>query len=203
MGLQLHLEDFDEAIGASTKPAEQAADAAVLGESQRLAAFEEGYQAGWDDAARSFTEAKEKLSADLANNLEDLSFTFHEARSHVLKAIEPVLKDVMVKLLPEVAQSGLPAILAEKLTELSSQSADAPVQISVAPDSRQFIESVLPDRPGFPLQIVDEPALAEGQVLLRMGHIEHSIDTSRAAEELTSAIHDFFAVNDERLTANG
>ena len=203
MGIRFYPEDFDSPNSAFATGDTAGAEPEVLEESQRLAAFEEGYQAGWDDAARSFTESHQKLSADLANNLEDLSFTFHEARAHVLKAIEPVLHDITVKLLPEIARASMPALVSEKLEALCRQSAEAPATIAVAPGSQKAIAAVLPEKPGFPLEIVEEPTLAEGQAFLRLGQIEHSVDTNRAVAELTAAIQDFFCVNDERLAANG
>jgi len=202
MGMRFYPEDFDSPESAFASGETTPTEPEVLEESQRLAAFEEGYQAGWEDAARSFTESHQKLSADLANNLEDLSFTFHEARAHVLKAIEPVLHDVTIKLLPEIARASLPALVSEKLDALCRQCAEAPVTISVAPGARAAIAAVLPEKPGFPLEIVEEPTLAEGQAFLHLGQIEHSVDTTRAVQELTAAIHDFFSLNDERLAAN-
>ena len=50
------------------------------------ASYETGYSAGWDDAVRAETEAHKRISAEFARNLQDLGFTFHEARAHVIPA---------------------------------------------------------------------------------------------------------------------
>ena len=42
----------------------------------------------------------------------------------------------------------------------------------VSPESRTEVEAVLPSSLGFPLEIREEPTLAEGQVFIRAGEIE-------------------------------
>ena len=111
MGRTLVLEDFGGPLDALTA----AGRGAALPEEQRLAAFEDGYQAGWDDAARALSESHQKLSADLAQNLGDLAFTFHEARAHVLKGVEPLLRQMVSRILPDVARHALPGLVVEML----------------------------------------------------------------------------------------
>ena len=48
-------------------------------EEQRLASFEQGYSAGWEDAVQAQEQSRGQVSAELAKSLEDMSFTYHEA----------------------------------------------------------------------------------------------------------------------------
>jgi flagellar assembly protein FliH len=199
MGRTLVLEDFGgplEAVSAAHR-------AAALPEELRLAAFEEGYQAGWDDAARALSESHQKLAADLAQNLGDLAFTFHEARAHVLKGVEPLLRQMVARILPEVARHALPSLVVEMLDDMVKTSASAPVILKVSPESRAEIEAVLPPSPGFPLEVRVEPTLAEGQVFIRTGEVEQAVDLTAALTEIEAAVDDFFNLNDERLQAHG
>ncbi|MDA7965210.1 MAG: ABC transporter ATP-binding protein, partial [Ruegeria sp.] len=63
------LEDFTVQTGAG---ALHMLDDEAL-EEQRLAAFENGYGAGWDDAVQAQDQARGQLSAELSGALSDLS----------------------------------------------------------------------------------------------------------------------------------
>jgi hypothetical protein len=52
-------------------------------EEAKVASFEQGYKAGWDDAVAAQSEDQTRIRADLARNLQSLSFTYQEARSHM------------------------------------------------------------------------------------------------------------------------
>lgn len=199
MGRRLALEDF----GGPPRHRTPEVPAEILPEEQRLAVFEDGYRAGWDDASRALAESHQKLSADLANNISDLAFTFHEARAHVLKGVEPLLRQFVSRVLPAVAQHALPGLVAERVEGLLRTAASAPLLLLVSPQSRAEVEAVLPASPGFPLEIREEPTLAEGQVFIRAGEIEQAVDLTAALAGIESAVDDFFNLNDERLKAHG
>ena len=75
----------------------------------KLEAFESGYSAGWEDALKAqFDSQTETVNAFVAT-LQDVSFGYHEARAGLIKAMQPVLSDIINKLLPEVAQAALGA----------------------------------------------------------------------------------------------
>ena len=174
----------------------------VLPEEQRLEAFEQGYKAGWDDAITQTADERTHISADLAGNLKDLSFTFQEARTHVLKAIEPLLRDMVSKVLPGAAAAGLPDLIATRVAEVAQSASEAPVRISLSPDDRERVTGVLPEVGGMPVELCDDPLLAPGQVAIRMGETEESIDLDGVIADVARLIDDFYTLN-ERREANG
>lgn len=200
MGRPIVLEDFSQYTALASPGSPQSVP--VLPEEQRLAAFEQGYKAGWDDAATAQSEETGNVSADLAGNLRDLSFTYHEARAHVLTGIEPLLREIVASVLPEIAARTLPDLVLERLDGFLKAAAEPPVILMVAPTSRHAIEAILPNSPGFPVIIREEPTLADGQVFLRAGQMEEAIDTSSAITTIQTTIDDFFTVN-EGLEAHG
>ena len=78
-------------------------DAGAGAEDARLASFEDGYKAGWDDAIAAQDKETARIRADFARSLEDLGFTYTEAHRHVLNAIEPLLRDMVCKVMPRMA----------------------------------------------------------------------------------------------------
>lgn len=168
---------------------------------QRVAAFEQGYKAGWDDAAKAQKSDREKIGADLASNLQELSFTYAEVRMQMLKAMEPLLKEMVDTVLPQIAAENLGAMILQELNVALDGQADVPVEIIIAPSNRPSLDAVLPENPGFPLKIRDEATLGEGQVFMRVGKIEKQIDLMEVLDRAATAVNGFFEVT-ERAMAN-
>ena len=164
-------------------------------EEAKLASFEAGYSAGWEDAAAALSEEQSRIRADLARNLQGLAFTYHEARDHVLRALEPLLKEMVARLLPALARETLGQLVVETLRPMAADRAGAPLTLVINPASRPAVELLLAENAGLPLQINEEPSLGEGQAYLRFATSETRIDLDRAIAEIIAAVRDFFALS--------
>jgi flagellar biosynthesis/type III secretory pathway protein FliH len=163
----------------------------------RMLAYEQGYTAGWDDAAAAQTDDQSRIKADFGRNLQSLGFTFQEARTHVLRAIRPLLHQIITCLLPELAREALPSVALEVLMPLADEMADAPVTLVLNPASRAVVQALLEQATGLPLTVIEEPTLGEGQVYLRLGDIETRIDLDRATADIARAARDFFDLTEK------
>ena len=190
--MPLKLEVF-ETDGRSTRADTVVLDLSAL-EEAKLAAFDTGYRAGWDDAAAAQTGDQSKIGADLARSLQSLDFTYQEARAHVLKAVEPLMLEIVGKLLPEIARSTLAPILLETLMPLADGLADAPITLVLNPAARLAVEALLEQATGLPLTIVEEPTLGEGQAWLRLSGTETKVDLDNATEKIAAAVRSFFDI---------
>jgi flagellar biosynthesis/type III secretory pathway protein FliH len=166
-------------------------------EEARLASYEQGYAAGWDDSVSTQADDQRRLRADLARNLQAMSFTYHEARSHVLRAIGPLLQDMTTRILPAVLREALAPVVIDTLMPLAEELAGTPVIIILNPASRSAVEALLEQTTGLPVTLRDEPSLGEGQVFLQLGDTETRIDLDRVTAEITAAIRGFFELNDK------
>lgn len=171
-------------------------------ERARLEAYEEGYQAGWDDAIRQETESQGRIGAEFARNLQDLGFTFHEARTHVMQTLEPLLTGMVDKVLPSLVSETIGQTILEELMPLAAEAADQPIEVVVTPASREVLEAMLSDSASVPFRIVEESTLAEGQVYIRTGVYERRIDMSHAVDRIGSAIQSLYQLN-EKAFQNG
>jgi flagellar assembly protein FliH len=207
MARRLLLEDF-----ATDAPAQRGGAAQMAGgfsEAQRLDAYEQGYSAGWEDAVKAAADDTGHIAAGLATSLQDLSFTYQEAHTHVLSSVKPILMQVLSKVLPAAAHAALPDLVGERLAALQSRAASTPMLLQVSAADEARVAAALPKDPGFPLELRVESTLAEGQVFLSAGTLEEEIDTKEAIEEIVTAISDFFTASQdhaqlqERQAANG
>jgi hypothetical protein len=168
-------------------------------EASRMAAYEQGYKAGWDDAVRAETDDQSRIGVEFARNLQDLGFTFHEARSHIMKALEPLLTEMVSKVLPQLVSQTLGQTILEELLPMAEAASDAPIQIVVSTASRPAIQHLVDGSLTIPLEIIEEPSLAEGQVYLRMGELEKKIDMDATVEKIGQAIKAVYALNKEAM----
>lgn len=187
-------ESFD---GAQTPSDESSQLDARNIESERLTAFERGYKAGWDDAVNALSVERKAISADFAANLADLSFTYHEARGHVLRQLEGLVMATFARVLPECAKSALPWVVWDHVQRIATEAAGAPVTVLVSPGSQQIFESILPGDPGFPVMVVEEPTLTDGQVFMRSQKGELAIDQATVFADIEVAVREFFQTHEQ------
>lgn len=171
-------------------------------EGLKLEAFENGYKAGWDDAAKAQSEDRDKFSSNFAQHLQDLSFTYHEAYAQVMQGVTPLLQEVVASMLPAMAQAALGAHIVEQLEHLARSIGHMEVQVAVSPVNVNAILPLLETDFGFPLQVVQDETLADEQADIRFGETEKQIDLSDLITSIENALAGF-AYNNQRKTANG
>lgn len=186
------LEDF----GAGARGAPLAMTDVSL-EEERLAAFEKGYRAGWDDAAKAQSEEARRITADLAQNLRDLSFTYEEAHGAVMAALRPLLMEMTGAVLPRLAQDSLVPRIAEMLHDQARAQGRQPVEIAAAPADLPQLEQLAGGGDGPDVTLVADDTLAAGQVYLRFGESEAELDLPGLLAGITEAVTGFF---DEQTT---
>jgi flagellar biosynthesis/type III secretory pathway protein FliH len=186
----LRLEVFDTAP-ASDGSLQPLVEATAV-EEAKVASFEQGYSAGWDDAAAAQQGDQTRIRADLARNLQSLAFTFQDARSHVLQAIRPLILEMVDRLLPEVAREALAPTVLEALTPMADELADAPLTLVLNPGVRGQVEDLIAQATGLPMVIDEEPSLPEGQVYIRFGPTETKVDLSQVTADIAIAVRAFF-----------
>ena len=163
-------------------------------EETKLAAYDSGYTAGWEDAAAAQSEDQTRVQADLARNLQGLSFTFHEARQHVLRALQPLMSEMVGRLLPAIGRETLSQVVLEAVMPIAEKLADTPITLVLNPVARPAVEALLEQATGLPLLITEEPSLSEGQVYLKFGDSETQVNLDRATAEITAVVRGFFEI---------
>lgn len=164
--------------------------------------FEKGYQAGWEDAATAAAQEQESFSAEFSHNLQDIGFTFHEARSHVVGSMESLLNALVETLLPEVLEKSIGARILEEIIPLAEEAANRPIQIVVSPENRKLVEPLLATKSSCPLELVEEPSLGSGQVFLRSGNLGKKIDLADATCKVKEAF-DALLEDNRKVFAHG
>lgn len=183
------LEDF----GGTRR--EAAGGGAVLDEEEietrRLAAFEEGYQAGWEDAVQAHTKDKLRITSDLAQNLLDLSFTYNEAYTHLFRELRPLLVEIVDTLLPRLLRRSIGPRIVEELQAAAAESLRGEVHILVNPAVVELVETLVEQDGAMPVSVRGDAGLAEGQAQLSLSDREIEINLDEMIAEISSALDAF------------
>lgn len=189
MGRPLKLESFDTARDSGSLAIVMPETAL---EELRLKHFDTGYKAGWDDAAAAHADSQQSITAEFADNLQRLSFTYHEARNAVLGEMEGILRGMVEKILPLTLQASLGEMILHRMTGVSSELAEVPIEVVISPANRDLVHGLVAGRIAPPLTILEEPSLGDGQAFLRLGQTEAKFDLDAVLEEISSAVSGFF-----------
>lgn len=192
MGLKLEVfESTDLRAGAS-----QTVVLDTLGfEEAKLASYDAGYHAGWEDAAAAQSGDQTRISAELARNLQALGFTYHEARQHILRALGPLMTAMVERILPAAARAALAPMILEVLRPLAERQSQPPVTLVLHPSARAGVEALLTGDQSLPVQIEEEETLGEGTAFIRFQGGETQVDLDDAVDRIARAVQDFFAMN--------
>ncbi|TCP61175.1 flagellar assembly protein FliH [Rhodovulum bhavnagarense] len=187
------LEDF--AARADDEPLPQAED--------RLRAYEEGYKAGWDDAAAAEAQAQDHITAEFGKTLGDMAFGYHEARAHIMGGLAPLLSAMVDCVLPTLASKGFARTVADSVLPLARDLADRPLELHVCPENAPALEPLLADMPNLPLTLIRDDSLGPGQALLSTPRQAREIDLDAMLRDLGTALDDFLAPNTEETRRHG
>jgi len=190
MARLLQLESFDMSQSDSALGNPPGGDLEDL----RLTAYEQGFSAGWDDAIAAQSTEVARLRADLGRNLAAMTLNHHDARRHVLTAIEPLLQDMVAKVLPMAARQSLGPMILEGLTPAAAELSAAPVLVRVAPDNLAVVSQLLAGGCDLPLKVVGDDTLGPGQAYLKVAETEMTIDLDRVIAAMATAVGAFFQV---------
>jgi flagellar assembly protein FliH len=158
-----------------------------------VASYEHGYKAGWDDASKAQSRDRARIGADFARSMQEISFTYHEAKSHLMRSFEPLLHDMIAQVLPATAAATLGQTILEALRPMAEAAPEVPVELVINPGNRDVVAQLLKTEMSVPVAVVEEETLGMGQAFVRLGAAEKSIDTEEVLTALGQAISAFFA----------
>lgn len=193
MPTPIRLETF---LKSEEPPApEEQASAAF--EEMKLDAYERGYVAGWEDSERQAERDALERRAALERQVEALTFTYHDARGHVLRAMEPVLSAMLETVIPEAARATLIPEVVAQLLPLAQGRSEVPVTLRIPEGTRAEFEATLAGLVMPPLEILESAELGPGQAELAFDHKETRVDLAEAADALRGAISRFYQIQTE------
>lgn len=155
------------------------------------AAFDDGYKCGWQDGVDSINDRDKELREDLSSALQEVNFTYFEARQHVMKSVQPVLQAMVELVLPSLLAQSLGAQVVELLGAMANKSEPA-ITIACAADTEEMLKELIEASITFPVSLEVEPTLTTSQVVLHLNDGQTRIDFDATLEALRECVASFF-----------
>ena len=186
--MSLALEIFETDIRAAQ---DQIILDPIAFEREQVSSYDNGYRAGWEEAQATLAAHDARSKADLSQHLQKLTFTYHEAQAHVLKALQPLLEYIVGRVLPQIAIETLAPIVLETLIPLADRLGQAALVLRVHPESRSTVQTLIEARTSLPLTILPDATLGEGQVHLQLGQAEAEVNLDQTTTDIANAVRGF------------
>lgn len=177
--------------------------ATLMGDAQvaeiKLCSYEQGYQAGWDDALGAQNDDITRLRTELGRNLAEMALSYRDARRHILSSLEPLLDEMVAKVLPTIAHQALGPMILEELRPTTERLAASPVIVRTAPANLAVVEDLLSHKIELPFEVVAEPTLGPGQAYLKTASGEVQIDLDGVVEAIGAAVKSYFQTEHDEV----
>lgn len=170
-------------------------------EDEKLASFEQGYSAGWDDSLKMQSDEKTRLTSALTQNLEDLNFTYQEAYTQMITSVTPVFSAMVDTVLPAVMRASVGPQIVEQMTDLVKNVGQNSVALTVPEGYGPAIDDILPSRSQMPITVSEDPILVDGQVFIKVGDHEREMNTNSMLSGIRTAV-DSFTFESEKVAAH-
>ncbi|MEP1767138.1 MAG: hypothetical protein ABJJ53_10945 [Sulfitobacter sp.] len=161
-------------------------------EDEKLAAFEEGYQAGWTDAEKNFSDEQKDFGEEFLVTLQEQSFTYQEAVTRLNRGLKPLFEQIMTSLLPATVNAVFSAHIVEQLVQLAQTQMDAEISLRVSESNLFTLEELL-EGADFttPVVLSSDSALNAHQLFVSLDTQERQIDLDAVCNEITKAMNAF------------
>lgn len=166
--------------------------------------FDEGYNAGWDDAMAQAEADGTRVSAKLAERLGVLHHDQRAATATALRTLEPALRDIFDRLLPRTAGRAFLPVLMEEVGRVLESDVRG-VTLAVSPEDAPALTRLLEraeissDR----ATVRAEPALSLSQAVIGWEGQERRVDMEGTLAALDDALETFLATMDRGDDAAG
>ena len=160
-------------------------------EDEMLEAFENGYQAGWDDSAKAQSSLDLSVSSAMAANLQDASLKYHEMRDQLTGTVQQIIQGVVDSVLPDMARLSLGAHIVQLVEKHARSSLDRRIELRVPGAFVDQVERLMPET-NVDYKIVADPSLGSDQASLQFGETEHTLDLGQVVQEVATAVTEYF-----------
>lgn len=181
------LEDF----GVKTPVEPEISISEEVMEEAKLASFENGYSAGWDDAVDAKDKETTRISTMLAGSLEDLNFTYHEAQSQLIESLDPMFKVLTSVVLPDTMAATFGHHVVDHLSEMAKSQVNQPMEIVVGGGEANALRALIGDNFPVEVHVREDASFTEGQAQLRVGSAERELNSGALIDSIREAIEAF------------
>jgi len=186
MGQILQLEDFAAPQAVMPEPPVEIDTSEIKKE-----AFDAGYKDGWADAFEETRTEDGKARSAIASALQELGFTYFEARQHIMASFQPLITAMLEAVLPRASRAALVPLVQQEMEALAEM-VEPPIHLRCSESNAQELREMVAASTSLPIEVVVEPTLLPTQVQLHFADGFSAIDTNATMSRIQTSIDDFF-----------
>ena len=137
-------------------------------DNEKLKSFDDGYQAGWDDATSAQQTNENSICVKLAEHLQETSFGFHEAKVALINEARPLFEEILDTLLPEIVKASIGPLVLEKLCKLMRDGQGEIIEIAVPPGNLKGLNALLETQSLTSFVAREQNDLEQGQAFFKI-----------------------------------
>lgn len=161
-------------------------------EDQKLEAFENGYQAGWEDAAKAQFATNATVSSTLATSLQSASLDYNDMKTSMQNSVNDVMQMVIKTILPRIAKDSLGVYICDEIKKLAEKKLEGQINLFVNEANLRQIEISCADVIPESHKIIIDKSISEDRVAIRFGENESVVDTRLVVSNISEAISEYF-----------
>lgn len=182
------LEDFTRnTSGASVEVSES------LLEEERLSAFEQGYQAGWDDSLKAAGGTEKETLEAVTKAVSHLATSQLDVHRELLNNLRPFINNLVDAVLPMVLQKSLGTQIKTVIQDYIEEHGNCDIVVSVARGNAAALKEAFSDLSGLSLRIEEEHRMEQSQVSVSFSNsAEQEVNTQDLVRQVKDAVDGFF-----------
>lgn len=162
-------------------------------EQARAEAYELGYAAGQEDATFAAHSQRQAQEQEILNCLNKLHESDQSAQDMILAALQPVLIDLLKKILPLLAQKSLVPRVSYELLAMLDPPARSPIKIVMSQENCTLMQVYASQLGEMHISVDEDASLGQGQAYLKKDHHEYRIDLDTAVAAIIRLVEDYFS----------
>lgn len=166
----LTLESFEDALTDETYP---------------RTAFDDAYQQGFDAGRAAAEMDSATLGSALVQAINDIDFTYTEARAQLLKSLGPLFETLTATVLPHCVKTGFAGRLAEELGRAAAADTHSPIRIHIHPDQQIAVQLATEH---LEVEVHADPALGPHAAWIERGNTETQLELDRLLDRINEAL---------------
>lgn len=170
-----------------------AIDRAML-EEERLSAFEQGYQAGWDDSIQAAGGMEKKALDDIAKALSSISSSRSETYSKLLLSLYPLINNLVDSVLPLILRESLGIRIKSIIHDFLEKNEADEIVVSIPESQRDVLSIIKPHLSEFPVRFSETHREEVAQISVGFGGADElEIDSHHLVSQIKESIDQFFS----------
>lgn len=169
-------------------------------EEEKLAAFEQGYQAGWDDSLKTSESSDKDALEKIVKSISEIGDARDEINHQIFSNMKSFVDELINSIIPEILHETLGFQIKSLITESLEKRQSNEITVYLSSEENSAAELVSESLSELPVRIEKADSLSGSQVRVTFSDgCEQEMDNEALVRNIRTSVKDFFE-NEVRCT---